>query len=317
MTVVVPIRNGGKYVCNCIGFLKAQTYTGFEVLFIVDGQSTDDTVKAVEDGLHELSDARMIVQNDGLKLGGNRNLGLRNARGRFIWFLDVDDAPSKEFIEDMKRQLTDSKADFVCCNFVNTGPDGVVKERPGRKYHSIVLGREDAIKARNEDVFPVSTWSKLFRTEFLLSNSLFFTESFAEDIIHTYNCLSVCSSICVYDRPLYAYRQTYGSLSRGDPDTRGEAEIASYDRADVVFADNPGVLKRNALMKIRSSGHMSYRGFMEYARSGACRRSYELFLKGTPEGWWHRHLPTTYWLAIRTYVALVYKRNGSLAMKKL
>lgn len=302
---------------NCAGFLKAQTRSDFEVIFVVDARSTDGSV----DLAHELSlsfgHSSVIVQSEGLGLGGNRNLGLDRALGECVWFADVDDAPSPDFIKDMLSLYDETHADFVCCNFVNTGPEGLVKEKPGAKYGTKILNRDEALISRTDGEFPVSTWSKLFNREFLLKNGLYFDESFAEDIYHTYRCLDRCDKICIYDRPLYAYRQTKDSICRNKAhqDKRGRDEIASYDRVDGL-TDDVYVLKRNALMKIRSSGHMSYTGFMEYAKSEKNRESYEKYLKGTPEGWWHLHFSTLYWIAIRFYVATVYKRNGSLAMKK-
>ncbi len=239
-----------------------------------------------------------------------------NSEGRYVWFLDVDDAPSPDFLKEMVDLIERTETDFVCCNFINTDPSGTVKEKPRRTYRYLVLDRDEAVDARNRDLFPVSTWSKLFRRDFLMDNNLLFEEAMSEDVIHTYRCISVCRKMCIYDKPLYAYRQHNDSLSGRDPDARGRAEIEAYDQADLLFPDDHAVLRRNAIMKIRSSGHMSYRCFREFAKSPENRRSYEKYLKGTPEGWWQIHLPTLYWIAIRTYVATVYKRKGSKGMYK-
>ncbi len=318
VSVIVPVRNGSNFLENCIGFLKAQTHDNFEILLVVDGNSTDDTVQVAERLSKTDERIQLIVQYEGHKLSGNRNLGLKQAVGENVWFVDVDDAPAPDFIKDLLRLQNENGTDFVCCNFINTCTNGVVVEKKNAKYHSKVMNRKEAMESRIRDEFPVSSWSKLFKRSFLIDNGLFFEESFAEDIAHTYRCLGKCNKICIHNRPLYAYRQTPNSICRtkSNADNRGRAEIESYTLADAICKDDPEALKRNALMKIRSSGHMSYSSFMEYAKSKENRASYDKYLKGTFEGWWNLHLSSTYWLAIRMYVALIYKRNGSSAMNK-
>lgn len=303
---------------ECIRFLNDQTHHNFEILLVVDGNSSDDTVQIAEAFKEKDERIRVIVQNEGFKLSGNRNIGIEASCGYAVWFVDVDDAPSPYFITDMLALLRKYDADFVCCNFINTDAKGIVTEKPGTEYHVKVMGKEEAMESRRNDEFPVSAWSKLFKRSFLMDNRLFFEESYAEDIAHTYRCLDKCTKICIYDRPLYAYRQTPNSICRakGNEDLRGLAEIESYEVADEICKDDPIALKRHAIMKIRSSGHMSYRGFMKFAKSQKNRDSYEKYLKGTFEGWWHLHISSLYWLALRTYVVMVYKRNGSKAMNR-
>ncbi len=318
VSVVVPIRNGAPFLDEFIGFMKAQTFKNFELILVVDDTSFDQTVEMSKGFQKDFEHSTVIVQDQGLKLSGNRNIGLDAARGKAVWFVDVDDAPAPDFINDMYRLLNETESDFVCCDFVNVGPKGFVKEKRNAVYHHKVMNREEAFESRSRDEFPVSAWSKLFNRSFLLDNDLYFKESYAEDIVYTYRCIAACNRICIYNRPLYAYRQTPNSICRakGNLDLRGNDEIASYDVADEICKDDPEALRRNAIMKIRSSGHMSYSGFMKYAKSEKNRTMCQTHLKGSFEAWWHMHMSTLYWVAIRFYVFAVYKRNGSRAMTK-
>ena len=318
VSVVVPIRNGAGFLTEFVGFMKAQTYKNFELILVVDDGSYDRTVDMSKEFQQDFNHSTVIVQDQGLKLSGNRNLGLDAARGEAVWFVDVDDAPSPDFIKDMYALLKETESDFVCCDFLNVGPRGIVKEKRNAVYHHKVLTREEAFASRSRDEFPVSAWSKMFNRKFLLDNKLYFKESYAEDIVYTYRCIDACKRMCIYNRPLYAYRQTPNSICRtkSNIDLRGKDEILSYDVADEICKDDPEALRRNAIMKIRSSGHMSYKGFMKYAKSEKNKEMCQSRLKGSFEAWWHMHLSTLYWIAIRFYVIAVYKRNGSRAMTK-
>lgn len=317
VSVIVPVRNGEQYLRDCTRFLDNQTFKDFESIFIIDGSSTDNSIDLASELLRNKQSSKIIIQNQGLKQGGNRNIGLDIAVGEAIWFLDVDDAPSPFFLEVMYDLLSSTDSDFVSCNFVNEGPKGIVKEGSGTEYHSkILVGEEGVISCSREEI-PVTVWSKLFRRDFLLRNGISFEDSYSEDILFVYRCLSKCERIAITDRPLYAYRQTGNSVCRNKDniDLRGRCEIEAYDTVDQLFSLDE-VRRHNAVLKMRSSGHMTRRAFVEYAKSPKNLESYNRYLKGTLEGWYHVHLPNLYWISIRLYIVLVYKRNGSTGIKK-
>jgi len=291
------------------------------VVFSVDVKSTDGSGEIAERIAASMGNASVAYQTDDSHLAGARNNGLLHATGRFVWFCDVDDAPSPDFIRDMVARQAESGAQIVVCAFLNVGPeDGPPVNKP-EGWHTRNYTREEAIAAISRNEFPVSTWSKLFDREFLVSNGLFFEDSFAEDIVHTYKALDKATRVCVYDRPLYAYRLTPNSICRSEDhrNKRAEAELEAYRAADRVWDGDPNaeeILRHNARMRMRSSGHMDLAGFLGYQRSEESRSAYLKYFKGTPEGLLYRYFPRTYYYALQMYLKLVYKRRGSRGMRK-
>lgn len=100
VSIVMPSYNSEKYIKDSIQSVLNQTYTNWELL-IVDDCSTDKTVEIIK----SFKDERiMLFQNDtnsGAAI--SRNWALREAKGKWIAFLDSDDlwAPTK-----LKEQLT-------------------------------------------------------------------------------------------------------------------------------------------------------------------------------------------------------------------
>lgn len=90
VSIIMPSYNCGRFVAESIESVLAQTYKNWELLF-VDDCSTDDTLLTV--GLFAEKDKRIKVcqnvKNSGAAV--SRNTALRNARGRWIAFLDSDD----------------------------------------------------------------------------------------------------------------------------------------------------------------------------------------------------------------------------------
>ncbi len=322
VTVVVPVYNGAAYIEHCADYLRAQTFDDFDVIFSVDVRSDDGSVELAQKTADAMGNATVVLQEDDMHLAGARNNGLRAATGRFIWFCDVDDAPCSEFLAEMVAKQAESGAQMVVCAFLNVGPEGCIPEGKKGDWHSCVYNRDEAARAIACDQIPVSTWTKLFDRQFLIDNDLFFDDSFAEDIVHTFKVLDKVTTVCVYDRPLYAYRLTQNSICRTAEHRakRTNAELEAYRRADAVWKDDPNaaeILKHNARLRMRSSGHMDLAGFLEYQKSDEAREGYEKYFKGTPEGMLYRYLPRIYYYTEQAYFKLVYKRKGSRGMRKL
>ena len=111
ISVIVPVYNAEKWLEKCIESILNQTYKDIEVLLINDG-SKDNSLEICRK--YENLDSRIRVfdkKNEGVSKA--RNLGLDNAKGKYVQFVDSDD-----FIEpDMCEKLLDAitNADMSIC----------------------------------------------------------------------------------------------------------------------------------------------------------------------------------------------------------
>jgi teichuronic acid biosynthesis glycosyltransferase TuaG len=123
VSVVVPLYNTEKYVAECIRSALDQTLQDLEVLVIDDG-SRDRSVKIVEEIARRDSRVRLLQHPGGINLGVSRTrrLGIMEASGEYIAYLDADDAfePSK-----LERQVSLMKA-HPACLLCHTGIKAVV-----------------------------------------------------------------------------------------------------------------------------------------------------------------------------------------------
>ncbi|NLM25553.1 MAG: glycosyltransferase family 2 protein [Firmicutes bacterium] len=113
VSIVTPVFNAASYVGETIESVLAQDYQNWEML-IVDDCSTDNSLSIIETYSRFDDRIRLIrlEQNSGVATA--RNVALRNARGRYIAFLDSDDTwyPNK-----LTRQITYMKANDVAFSF--------------------------------------------------------------------------------------------------------------------------------------------------------------------------------------------------------
>ena len=87
-SIIIPNYNSSKWLKTCLESILEQTYTNYE-LIIVDDMSEDNSVDIIK----QYDDERIkLIENKEKRFnGGSRNVGIDNATGDYILFLDCDD----------------------------------------------------------------------------------------------------------------------------------------------------------------------------------------------------------------------------------
>ena len=89
ISVIIPVYNVENYIEKCLNSIVNQTYNNLEIIIIDDG-STDNSIAIAEKIAENDKRIRIISQvNQGVSSA--RNLGLDNASGEYILFIDSDD----------------------------------------------------------------------------------------------------------------------------------------------------------------------------------------------------------------------------------
>lgn len=96
VTIIVTSYNYGQYLDECINSLHNQTYKNIEIIIVDDGSNDLFTLNK----LHELKkhgENIIHIENSGVSVA--RNIGVQNAKGNYIIFLDGDDKLAPQFVE--------------------------------------------------------------------------------------------------------------------------------------------------------------------------------------------------------------------------
>lgn len=115
VSIIMPSYNTGRFIAETIRSVLAQTYANWELL-IVDDCSGDNTDEAVEPFL---TDARIRYFKNDANSGAavSRNRALREAKGRWIAFLDSDDLWEPEKLEKQIRFMEENGRSFSYTNY--------------------------------------------------------------------------------------------------------------------------------------------------------------------------------------------------------
>ena len=113
VSVIVPVYNAERYLGYSINSILSQTYTGIEVILINDG-STDNSLKICNNYAHIDPRVKVIdIKNGGV--GHARNIGIENASGYYLQFVDSDDVIAPDMIETFVHAIELYSKDIVFC----------------------------------------------------------------------------------------------------------------------------------------------------------------------------------------------------------
>ena len=107
VSVVIPCFNDGQYLSHGLQSVCAQTLQPFEILVIDDGSTDPRTVKLLQE--LDLPAVRVIHQEN-RGLAAARNTGIRNARGKYVYFLDADDVIGPACLATLTQLLENGNA---------------------------------------------------------------------------------------------------------------------------------------------------------------------------------------------------------------
>ncbi len=100
VSVIIPVYNVEKWLPDCLNSVLAQTLTDLEILCI-DDASPDNSGRILDEYAGRDSRFRVFHLEKNQKQGHGRNLGLKEARGKYVYFLDSDDMIAPESMEEL------------------------------------------------------------------------------------------------------------------------------------------------------------------------------------------------------------------------
>ena len=225
ISIIIPIYNGKATLHRCLlSILQQQAHPSFEII-IIDDNSTDGTINICYDYRDRYpSKIRVFSNISRLGVSSSRNLGMKNARGDYICFVDADD---ELYSKDALRQLYHPEYDLVCGNFQLVRDSHISLDKFQLCTAVSSLNRALFIDKTCEYInCPRGTnnlysdvWAKLHRTSIIKDNNLQFSQHMTKDEVvafsldyarYTTSCLLVPDIVYrYYSTEEMAYHSKY------------------------------------------------------------------------------------------------------------
>lgn len=118
VSVIVPTYNVEQYISICLNSLIKQTLQNIEIICI-DDKSTDSTRHIIKN-FQKLDNRIRIYENEANRgQGFSRNIGIKNANGKYILFLDSDDWLDLNALEILFNNAEEKKTDILMFKLIN------------------------------------------------------------------------------------------------------------------------------------------------------------------------------------------------------
>lgn len=207
ISVIVPIYKVELYMRKCIQSVLNQTYRNIEILLVDDG-SPDHCGEICDE--YARNDPRIRVfhiSHQGLSVA--RNIGINEARGEYIGFVDSDDWIEPDMFEILLNALEDQQADVCTCGFWICEGN---KELPRVFTRRTYTNTEAMVCLYNWDI-DSAVWNKLYRRK-IFKDNIFPEGKYYEDIATQHYLISRASKVVVIDSLLYHYQKRNDSITK-------------------------------------------------------------------------------------------------------
>ncbi|MGN0144909.1 MAG: glycosyltransferase family 2 protein [Clostridium sp.] len=210
ISVVVPVYKVRDRIINTLKSLKDQTFREFEILFIDDG-SPDDSSDFADDYLKDSHVKYKIIKKKNGGVSSARNLGIEEARGKYVMFLDSDDYIDKGMLEDLYNIASNGNYDCVYSAYVFEDDKGSeITNNLNDLNEGTMSGKEAALGLIYGTTY-THIMANLFKRSLLMKNHIRFDENrkFAEDI--SFMVKAYANSNKVYSiKKIYAHYVKWG-----------------------------------------------------------------------------------------------------------
>ena len=225
VSIVIAMYNAERYIESCLQSLLNQTFQDYEVIVINDCSNDNSAtiVKNIADQFGGKLTLLKTKRNSGTP-GLPRNIAIKSARGKYLYFLDSDDLLMKTALEELVAIAEQTNAEVLHAEKYYEMIDGSNKislqtfqqppyvDKPTPETDD--LG--DRVERFTQKKFLWNVWSKLIRRDFWNKNKLLFPNMTSfEDLIVTFCCMIRAKNYVRIPNAFYIYRLRPDSLSHG------------------------------------------------------------------------------------------------------
>ena len=138
VSIVVPVYNGERYIRETLQSVKRQTEEDWELL-LVDDVSTDKSLEVIEEYVNDQIHLIRLPENSGAAAARNR--GIKEAKGKYLAFLDADDIWDEEKLTKQLLFMEEKDCAFSYTGYEFADSEGVSVEKIVRVPRKLNYGQ--------------------------------------------------------------------------------------------------------------------------------------------------------------------------------
>ncbi len=228
-TIITANYNGYHLMNKYFESLEKQSFKDFEII-IIDDCSTDDSYsKLLEYSKNSKTNIKILKTKENSGPGEARNIGIKNATGEYIAFVDNDDWLEYEALKDINKIISKNKYDCIIYDYImDFGEKKIISSSMYGNFNGEIKKEDAIIYVRNH------TACKFYKASIIKSNNIYYPNIRRhEDIAFVGKALVNCDSFYYFKKPLYHYVQYKNSLSKSN-----KIDDSTLDTAYLILKDS-------------------------------------------------------------------------------
>ncbi len=271
ITVIIPVYNGEKYIESAINSLNKQVFRDFDVVFVDDG-SGDASLEILKKLEEKQPDRIYVISQENQGVSAARNAGLKQAQGKYIAFVDVDDELDPHYLE-LLYQPIQGLEDCVAVSGQTKAP----QEYKIEQVTTIQHGGVPLLEAFLYGQVATGVCGMLIPRKLLNANGLEFKSGYkySEDLHMVWRVFNYARCAYFVDAPMYIYRDIEGSamskIDAGRLDSMhliGELDpFFAEQRPDFYPVFHKFAVARMSWSRLWQSAHfLDYKAFCQFIK---------------------------------------------------
>ena len=205
ISIVTPVHNGERFINETIETVLNQTYGNWEWIIVDDG-SEDGTVDMIEGATEWASSKIRLIRQENGGAAKARNVGIMEAKGEYLCFLDADDLWMRDKLEKQIKFMKDGGYSFSFTGYEFADTEG----RPNGKKVSVPNKISYKQALRNTTIW---TSTVMFDMKKLSKEDVLMPDIASEDTATWWNVLRKVKYAYGLNETLSYYRRSGGTLS--------------------------------------------------------------------------------------------------------
>lgn len=221
ISIIIPVYNVESYLKKCLDSIINQTYKNIEIIIVNDG-STDKSLQICKE--YRENDSRIkLISHSNIGISQSRNIGIQNANGKYLMFVDSDDWIDYETCQNAIQKIEEYNSDLILFSYIKEYESSseskyiLPKQNHYTRDNIYTLQRrlvglfEDELQNPEHADSLVTVWGKLYKTNIIKENKLYFEDTknigTAEDMLFNLHYFKYINTAFYIHKSYYHYRK--------------------------------------------------------------------------------------------------------------
>ena len=255
VTIIVPVYNVEEYLKKCLDSLVNQTYdkNKYEI-YIINDASKDNSLNIIKEYQKKYSNITVNDLKKNKGVSNARNIGIKNAKGKYLLFCDSDDYYALDAIEKFMAKAKENNSDFVMANYYLTTDNNDIKDNTTNRFKNNTITKAESIC-----YMTLASYAKLIKKDLFIKNNIYYPENLkrCEELTVIPVLSYLAKKPITIDEYLYHYYQREGSASNNHKQVSLD-ELYFFDESYNGFIKKFDKNKYKEEIEFRAIDHLLY-----------------------------------------------------------